>query len=150
MTTPPSPPVSYAGPGKRLGGFIIDALILSVIAALLAPLTGVSLADLDTAGSGSTFRYASQIVAGLYNAGFVALRGQTPGKMVVSTRVVDATTYRLPALGSAVLRAAVPIAASFVPVIDGPVLILIYLWLLWDPRRQGLHDKVANTVVIDK
>ena len=26
--------------------------------------------------------------------------------------------------------------------------LLVYLWLLWDPLRQGLHDKAVGTVVI--
>ena len=33
-------------------------------------------------------------------------------------------------------------------ILSGFVCALGYLWILWDPNKQGLHDKVASTVVI--
>jgi uncharacterized RDD family membrane protein YckC len=27
-------------------------------------------------------------------------------------------------------------------------LMLGFLWIAWDPRKQGFHDKIANTVVL--
>ena len=41
---------------------------------------------------------------------------------------------------------AVPIISLLTPVVS----VLDKLWLLWDPRRQTLHDKVADTVVVLK
>jgi len=41
---------------------------------------------------------------------------------------------------------AVPIISLLTPVVS----ILDKLWLLWDPRRQTLHDKVADTLVEQK
>ncbi len=150
MNEQPSPPlISYANPGKRLGGFVIDLLILTTLALLFIPLTGVSLDDPESLGATSTFRFANLAMVGLYQIGFIAARGQTPGKMLLATRVVDATTYQLPSFASAAIRFAVPSAASFMPVAGGLATMLVYAWLLWDPRRQGLHDKAANTVVID-
>lgn len=150
MIEQPSPPtISYAGPGKRLGGFVIDLLILTVLGLALIPLTGVQLDDPDTLGTTSVFRFANLVLVGVYQIGFVATRGQTPGKMAVSTRVVDAATYQLPSFTGATLRFVVPSAAAFIPVGGGLITMLVYAWLLWDPRRQGLHDKAANTVVID-
>jgi uncharacterized RDD family membrane protein YckC len=35
-----------------------------------------------------------------------------------------------------------------VPVLGGLFGLLNELWVLWDPRRQCLHDKVARTIVI--
>jgi uncharacterized RDD family membrane protein YckC len=150
MIEQPSPPtISYAGPGKRLGGFVIDLLILTLLALVLIPLTGVRLDDPDTLGSTSTFRFANLAMVGIYQVAFIATRGQTPGKMLVSTKVVDAVTYQLPSLTGAVMRFVVPSAAAFIPVGGGLLTMLVYAWLLWDPRRQGLHDTAANTVVID-
>jgi uncharacterized RDD family membrane protein YckC len=112
-------------------------------------LTGVRLDDPDTLGSTSVFRFANLALVGAYQIGFIATRGQTPGKMLVSTKVVDAVSYQLPSLTGAVMRFVVPSAAAFIPVGGGLLTMLVYAWLLWDPRRQGLHDKAANTVVID-
>lgn len=38
---------------------------------------------------------------------------------------------------------AVPVISLLTPMVS----ILDKLWLLWDPRRQTLHDKIADTVV---
>jgi uncharacterized RDD family membrane protein YckC len=35
-----------------------------------------------------------------------------------------------------------------VPFVGGWYALLDELWLLWDPRRQCLHDKWAGTVVV--
>lgn len=32
--------------------------------------------------------------------------------------------------------------------IGGAILLLGFLWALWDPNRQGWHDKLANTYVV--
>ena len=74
------------------------------------------------------------------------LWGQTIGKRVMGTKVVSAQTRsRIPA-GAAGGRAAV---YCLVPAVIGGIFWLIdVVWLLWDPRRQCLHDKVASTVVV--
>ena len=38
----------------------------------------------------------------------------------------------------------------FVSVFASLLSLLDPAWLLWDPKRQALHDKVADTVVILK
>lgn len=139
-----------ASPGRRLGGFIIDALILSAVALLLMPILGfdLDLNDPDSFDNASRFRLANLVVAGVYSVAFVSIRGQTPGKILVRTKVVDATTRQIPSITAAVIRYAVPVAVTFVPVIGGLLGLLVYAWLLWDPQRQGIHDKAANTLVV--
>jgi uncharacterized RDD family membrane protein YckC len=70
-----------------------------------------------------------------------ALFGATPGKFLLELRVVDAETGERPRLRRAALRylgyfvAAAPLGLGFV-------------WIAWDPCKQGLHDKLAGTEVI--
>ena len=150
MTEPFAPSKeNLASPAKRLGGFVIDLLILTAIALVAVPITGVDLTDPASLSNSSGFRIINLVIAGVYSVAFVAARGQTPGKMLVATRVVDASTYRIPSLSAATVRYLVPSAASLVPVIGGWLGILVYAWLLWDPKRQGIHDKAANTLVVD-
>ena len=90
----------------------------------------------------------------LYEVVFLVWRGATPGKMLFGM-VVRRTggAGRLTTV-DALRRQLVTIAAnaiSLVPLVGilGTVVTIVDpAWLLWDPRRQALHDKVADTVVV--
>jgi uncharacterized RDD family membrane protein YckC len=76
------------------------------------------------------------------------LWGQTIGKRVMGTKVVTADT-RAPISGqSACGRAAVYALIPAVPSVGALFALVNESWLLWDPRRQCLHDKAASTVVV--
>jgi uncharacterized RDD family membrane protein YckC len=78
------------------------------------------------------------------------LWGQTIGKRVMGTKVVTADT-RSPISGQAACgRAAVYALVPVVPSVGGLFALVNESWLLWDPRRQCLHDKAASTVVVKK
>ena len=76
------------------------------------------------------------------------LWGQTIGKRVMGTKVVTADT-RTPISGQAAgTRAAVYALVPAVPSVGALFALINESWLLWDPRRQCLHDKAARTVVV--
>ena len=78
------------------------------------------------------------------------LWGQTIGKRVMGTKVVTADT-RVPISGQAACgRAAVYALVPVVPSVGSLFALINEAWLLWDPRRQCLHDKAAGTVVVKK
>ena len=78
------------------------------------------------------------------------LWGQTIGKRVMGTKVVTADT-RAPISGQAACgRAAVYALVPVVPSVGSLFALINEAWLLWDPRRQCLHDKAAGTVVVKK
>jgi uncharacterized RDD family membrane protein YckC len=78
------------------------------------------------------------------------LWGQTIGKRVMGTKVVTADT-RSPISGQAACgRAAVYALVPVVPSVGGLFALINESWLLWDPRRQCLHDKAAGTLVVKK
>jgi uncharacterized RDD family membrane protein YckC len=70
-----------------------------------------------------------------------AQAGATPGKQAMRVMIVDARTGGPPPLGRLVLRYLGYLLAAL-------PLFLGFLWALWDPRRQGWHDKLAGTVVV--
>jgi uncharacterized RDD family membrane protein YckC len=84
------------------------------------------------------------LVGFVYETALIALRGQTLGKMAVRIRVVRQDDGALPGWGPSLIRWFVPVAASIVPL----GALVVYLWMLWDPRRQGLHDRAARTLVV--
>ena len=65
----------------------------------------------------------------------------TPGKMLIHARIADAKTGANPRPGQLVLR----YLGYFV---SGVVLGLGFLWVAFDARKQGWHDKIAGTVVV--
>ena len=67
----------------------------------------------------------------------------TPGKMIMKIKLVDADTGRPPSAKQDIIR----YAGYFVSTI---VLTLGMIWIAFDPRKQGWHDKMANTVVVYK
>jgi len=68
-------------------------------------------------------------------------REATPGKMAIGARVVDAETGRVLSVGQAIGRY-LGYFASIIPLFLGVV------WVAFDPKRQGWHDKLAGTVVV--
>jgi uncharacterized RDD family membrane protein YckC len=65
----------------------------------------------------------------------------TPGKLLMSCHVVDAKTGNRISVLQAILR-------YFGYIISLLSLCLGFLWIIWDKRKQGFHDKIAGTVVI--
>ena len=99
----------------------------------------------------------SLIPYALYEIIMVTARGQTVGKIAAGIKIVDQYTAEPPTAGKAALRfmfmpAIYALAlASSVPLLlslAGLFALLYNLWPLWDKRKQGLHDKVAGTLVI--
>jgi uncharacterized RDD family membrane protein YckC len=65
----------------------------------------------------------------------------TPGKMLFGARVVDAQTGRALSVGRATLR----YLGYFLSTL---LFCLPLLWVAFDRRKQGLHDKIAGSVVV--
>jgi len=84
-------------------------------------------------------------IGALYASLLIGLRGQTVGMMAARIKAVDANTGGLigfwRALGRDLFERLLAILLLIPWIID-------MLFPAWDPRRQTLHDKVVNTVVI--
>lgn len=88
-----------------------------------------------------------------YEVYFLRRNGATPGKRALGIRVRLRDRDDLP-IGSIGKRAAFLYGlqvASVIPVLGALASLFAlvnYLWPLWDPHRQALHDKVAATNVV--
>lgn len=141
-------PLSYAGFWRRLLAFFIDYLLLT---ALLAPLLFLVygrgyflwLAEVD--GLFEIYGVADLLLSKLLPFLLLVMLwrrlGATPGKILLDCRVVDAQTLEALSLRSAIIRAAGYILSAL-PVYLG------FLWMAIDKRKQGLHDKLAGTLVM--
>lgn len=65
----------------------------------------------------------------------------TPGKLLLGCQVVDADSFEPITLKQAIIR----YLGYFVSMLP---LMLGFLWIAWDKRKQGFHDKLAKTVVL--
>jgi len=65
----------------------------------------------------------------------------TPGKMIFKATIVDANTGGKPTLKQWIIR----YLGYFVSLLPFG---LGYFWVAFDKKKQGFHDKLANTVVI--
>jgi uncharacterized RDD family membrane protein YckC len=73
--------------------------------------------------------------------GFWHIKGATPGKMLLGLRVVDADTLQAVELPRLIGR----YFAYFLGIFT---FFLGFLWVAWDKKKQGIHDKAMRTVVI--
>ncbi len=77
------------------------------------------------------------IIAGIVIISFWFLKGATPGKMLLGIKIVDEKTLSDPKFWQWILR-----------YIGYLILFPGFLWIPFDRRKQGWHDKLARTVVI--
>ncbi len=136
--------LEYVGFWPRVGASIIDAIIILIITAppLVAIYDWGYFTDLDTpliAGPADFF--ISWVLPAVATILFWLYKQATPGKMAVSARVVDARTGNTLTVGQSIGR----YLAYFIAVLP---LFLGIIWVAFDPRKQGWHDKLAGTVVI--
>lgn len=150
---PPSPLAEtasrpeLAGLGRRLGARFIDGLILlAVDAAFLFPAIAFDNTRFEAVGGAFMILFTlSLIFSGpVYETILVGRSGRTLGKRFLGIKVVSATTMSRVGYGRALGRASVIFAAAL---LQFPLL-LVFGWALWDAQKQGLHDKVASTVVV--
>ncbi len=94
------------------------------------------------------------VVSLVYETVFLATRNATPGKMIVGTVVRRVEEPGRLSVVTALKRQVIQVGTSLlglVPVVALFASLLSFLdpaWLLWDAKRQALHDKVADTVVV--
>jgi uncharacterized RDD family membrane protein YckC len=92
------------------------------------------------------------LVPAVYEIVFVAVRGQTIGKMVAGVKIVmNDDADELPGLGLAAVRYVVGSSGEILRLLAGPlalVSIIDLLYALIDDRNRCVHDLAAGTVVV--
>ena len=140
----------YAGFWSRAGATIIDSVLLLVVTApILISIYGVDYYDLDIDPDApirpivqGPADFAVSFVLPAIAIILFWMRWQaTPGKMVISARVVDARTGGNPSTAQCIGR-----YLAYFP--SALMLGIGFLWVAFDKRKQGWHDKLAGTVVI--
>jgi uncharacterized RDD family membrane protein YckC len=136
--------VEYSGFWVRVGATMIDTLLLMLlIFPLLVAIYGWAYFDVEQTGfiAGPADFLLSWVAPSIAVIVFWVSKQATPGKLALSLRIVDATTFSPPSTGQCVGRY-LGYVVSTIPLGLG------LIWIAFDKRKQGWHDKLAGTVVI--
>jgi uncharacterized RDD family membrane protein YckC len=168
--TPPTREPEYVGFWKRFLAFLIDSLVVSLIfSPVMIALYGGGYFDrlnmelaalLVSSGDPNADAMRMLEILGRRDSAIMAMgdirvqlglvvatilfwrfRGATPGKMLVKARIVTAEGLSPPSTARLVGR----FLAYFVSILPA---FLGFLWIAFDKRKQGWHDKIAGTVVV--
>ena len=126
--------MNFAGPLRRLYAFTIDLGLIFLVIFTVAPVSGDAMFSAEAAPQDLVFFFGYFVIP-------TTIWGRTPGKWVAGIVVVS-SDGRTPG------PAAIPreMIGRFVAAI---ALGLGLAWMVFDPKRQGWHDKIAGTFVVD-
>ena len=154
--------------GQRLAAYLIDGLILLVLSIPLWVVGGLLLTanwntELGTCTDRDGDVYLCDVptdstvgwmvvvmglgiaamltIAVFYWGRFEGVRGQTPGKKALGLRTMDRATGQPIGFGRGVGR-------MFARILSQQLLVLGYLWMLWDENKQTWHDKIVRSIVV--
>ena len=150
----PQPPLSsdgevtptYAGFWVRFCAYVIDMVVVVLGGAILGIIIGIA-AGLVSPDSllNRVFEILLQLVESLVGAAYFVFmhsssKQATLGKMAMSLKVTDLDGERI-GVGKSFLR-------WFGTIVSGVLLMIGYLMVAFTERKQGLHDKIAGTLVV--
>jgi len=160
MQSPPPPPlppqpamqqpmgfaaqIRYAGFWIRVVAYIIDAIILAIVGAVIAAALGVNVSDTQHLTQNGRYQGAQAldlVVSFAYFAGLWTVMGGSLGQRIFGMRIVDANSGAPIGFGKAALRW-LGLIISFLVCFIGVI------WVAFDGRKQGWMDKIAGTVVV--
>ncbi|MEG3193338.1 RDD family protein [Lysobacter sp. D1-1-M9] len=150
--------VVYAGFWKRVAAYLLDALVMSLVAwvaqiVVLGLFFGISAAEVGDpqallAGAGvagllvGMFVVPVALQAVYYAALHSSARQATLGKMAIGIKVVDESGGRISFLRG--------IGRFFAAFLSAMILGIGYLMAAFTDRKRALHDLLASTLVVDQ
>jgi uncharacterized RDD family membrane protein YckC len=134
--------LEYVGFWPRVGASLIDTLlVVAITAPLVTSIYGREYWMSEKLLHGPADFLITWVLPAVAVILFWMYRQATPGKMAISARVVDAATGGQPGTRQLVIRY-LGYYVSTIPLLLG------LIWVAFDPRKQGWHDKLAGTVVV--
>jgi uncharacterized RDD family membrane protein YckC len=155
-----APAADYAHWGKRVGSYLIDALlgavaafplwigygILAASAETTTDANGVTTTSMDGGGASAILILIGVLTSlGFFIWNTCLKQGRTGysiGKGVLGIKLIGESTGQPIGAGMSFLRQIVHIVDS--------ICYIGYLWPLWDAKRQTFADKILNSIVINQ
>jgi len=131
----------YAGFGIRLWAFIIDNILMALIT--LPVLVGIYGPEyFESQGMQGVWDVIlSWVFPAIVIITFWAYKSATPGKMAVRVKIIDAETGQKPSTAQFIGR-------YFAYILSALPLLIGFIWVAFDKKKQGWHDKLAGTLVV--
>jgi len=143
--------VSYGGFWKRLGAYVIDWILLTIIGMVVLVVAGMYIASkgFDTEneaailGASTAANLVTLAISWLYYAGMESSSKQaTVGKLALGMKVTDLKGEKI-----SFLRASV---RHFSKILSVLLLFIGFIMIAFTSKKQGLHDMIAGTVIVNK
>ncbi|MGH2921595.1 MAG: RDD family protein [Gaiellaceae bacterium] len=131
--------MEYAGFWRRFAAYVIDNILIYVVAFILGFILGAIGGD-----GGIVIAYVVAIVGTFgYFAWFESSESQaTVGKMALGIQVTDLQGNRI-SFGRALGR-------TFAKILSALILYIGFIMAAFTEKKQGLHDMIAGTLVVKK
>lgn len=136
---------AYGGFWVRFGALVLDSIILFGVTLLAVRLLyGKGYLEWAMGAAQGLTRdqiFFNYVLPVIYYVGFWILKSATIGKMLVKVKIVDAKTGKPASPLQCIVRylgyivSALPLGLGFI-------------WIAFDKRKQGWHDKIARTLVV--
>ncbi|MDI9526117.1 MAG: RDD family protein [Pseudomonadota bacterium] len=136
--------LEYAGFWVRVGATLIDSILIMLITLpILISIYGWDYLLMEETGliAGPADFLITWVLPAVAIIVFWITKQATPGKMAISAKIVDASSGMAPSTGQCIGR----YLAYFISMFP---LCLGILWVAFDRKKQGWHDKLAGTVVV--
>ena len=142
MTQPAVSTDVYAGFWIRVWATLIDTFLATLILVpILLALYGKDYFSSDALLAGPADFLLTWVLPAVAVILFWMYKAATPGKIAVGLRIVDVKSGAMPTTGQCIGRY-LGYYVSLLPFAAGIV------WVAFDSRKQGFHDKLAGTVVV--
>lgn len=136
--TAPQPSLKYAGFVSRLLAWLADGIILSFGGWIVSLLTGIHIFDVH----GGLFWFGDVFTFGYFIVMEAGPRQGTYGKQLLKIKVVDENGNRI--------SYRISVIRSLSKIISAIILLIGFLMILFDDKKQGLHDRIAGTYVVEE
>ena len=134
--------LEYVGFWPRVGASLVDTILLGIIIyPVLTAFYGESYWTSEEFVKGPLDFLLSWVFPAIAVIIFWVAKQATPGKMAVAAKIVDAKTGNAASTGQLIGRY-LAYYLSMIPIFLG------FIWVAFDERKQGWHDKLAGTVVV--
>ena len=134
--------VEYAGFWARVGASLIDTILMMVIIVpVLSMIYGKGYWTSEAIFLGVWDLLFNYILPAIVVIIFWIVKSATPGKLLLDIAIVDVETGGKPSNGQLIGR----YFAYYVSLLP---LMLGFIWVGFDKRKQGWHDKIAGTLVV--
>ena len=143
----------YAGFGRRFLAYWVDFVILFPIGLVVQQMLGANpfavfqaqsfeqIQQIQQSGAGGLSTILSLAFAlAFFLIMWVNYDGATPGKKLMAIKIIRADGSKI-TYPVALVRCIGYFLSTF-------IFMLGYLWVIWDKKKQGWHDKIAGTIVV--